>query len=170
MAGATAYLIREPRPEDVEGFAQLHVRVWRETYRGLMDDDALDDLDVERFRPMWYSVAQAYARGTVPDDGRAFVVALLDDEPAGFLMHGPSREADAPAPHQLWTLNVAPEHQGGGLAQRLVDERFGEGPAYLWVARGNARAIRFYERNGFVLDGHEGDEHDGLVELRMVRR
>lgn len=43
-------------------------------------------------------------------------------------------------------------------------------PAELWVAQDNARARRFYEKNGFV---HEGDgkvdaDLDGLIEARMV--
>lgn len=169
--GATAYLVREPVPEDVEGFARLHVRVWRETYRGLMADEVVDGLSVETFRPIWYSIARAYSTGAVLDDGRAMRVALLGEEPVGFVMVGPARDEDAPAPRQVWSLNVAPEHQGSGVAQRLLDEAFGDGPGYLWVARGNARAIRFYERNGFALDGTESqDQHDGVTELRMVRQ
>ncbi len=169
--GATAYLVRRPGPEDVEGFARLHVRVWRETYRGLMADEVVDGLSVDTFRPMWYSIARAHAEGAVVDDGRAMRVAVLGEEPVGFIMVGPARDEDAPAARQVWSLNVAPEHQGSGVAQRLLDETFGEGPGYLWVARGNARAIRFYERNGFELDGTESeDRHDGVTELRMVRR
>lgn len=169
-ADASAYLVREPRPEDVEGFASLHVRVWRETYRGIMDDEVVDALSVDDFRPRWYVLTKAYAEGTIPDDGRAVRVALLGDEPVGFLMVGPARDEDAPAPWQVYSLNVAPEHQGSGIAQRLVDEVLRPGPAYLWVARGNARAIRFYQRNGFVLDGTQtAEQHDGVVEARMVR-
>lgn len=168
--GATAYLVREPRPEDVEGFATLHVRVWQETYRGIMEDEAVDALSVDDFRPRWYAVTKAYAQGSVPQDGRAIRVALLDGEPAGFIMVGPGMDDDAPAPRQVWSLNVAPEHQGTGIAQRLLEETLGDGAAYLWVARGNARAVRFYERNGFALDGTESAlQHDGVVEARMVR-
>ena len=169
-ADASAYLVREPRPEDVEGFAGLHVRVWRETYRGVMDDETVEALSVDDFRPQWYVLTRAYAEGTIPGDGRAVRVALLGDEPAGFLMVGPARDQDAPAPWQVYSLNVAPEHQGSGIAQRLMDEVLRPGPAYLWVAGANARAIRFFERNGFVLDGTQTvGQHEGMVEARMVR-
>lgn len=167
---AADYEIREPGLDDVEGFAALHVRVWQETYRGIMDDEVVDALAVETFRPMWYAVANAYATGAVAADGRAVRVALLDGEPVGFVMVGPARDEQAPAPRQVWSLNVAPEHQGSGIAQRLLDEAFGPGPGYLWVAEGNERAIRFYDRNGFALDGAAAqDQHDGVTELRMVR-
>ncbi|WP_298748812.1 GNAT family N-acetyltransferase [uncultured Serinicoccus sp.] len=165
-----AWEIREPRLGDPEPFALLHARVWRETYRGIMADEVVDALEPEQFRPLWEQVAAAYAQGRVADDGRGFLVALVGGEPAGFCMHGPAREEDAPVPHQVWSLNVAPEHQGSGLAQELLLRTLGERSAYLWVARGNHRAVRFYERQGFALDGAENlDGHDGVVELRMVR-
>jgi hypothetical protein len=43
-------------------------------------------------------------------------------------------------------------------------------PAQLWVARGNPRAARFYERNGFVPDGATDDgSFGGIAALRLVR-
>lgn len=41
----------------------------------------------------------------------------------------------------------------------------------LWVLRGNERAIRFYERAGFTLDGEEKQVLIGTpnVELRMSK-
>ncbi|MBA2694595.1 MAG: GNAT family N-acetyltransferase, partial [Actinobacteria bacterium] len=88
----------------------------------------------------------------------------------GFICVGPARDEDAPTAYQLWAINLVPEHQGTGLAQRLMAEVLGDGPAYLWVATGNERAIRFYQRHGFAADGAEtADQHDGIVEIRMVR-
>ena len=166
----TAYTIRRPTLADARPFAELHAHVWRVTYRGLMDDRVVDGLSVEGFAPIWESIGLAYDEDRVPRDGRELWVATSGMEPAGFLMTGPPRDEDPPAPRQVWSLNVHPEHQGSGIAQRLMDEHLGPGPAYLWVAKGNARAIAFYERNGFVLDGAEAeDQHDGVVEQRMVR-
>lgn len=167
---ALAYLIRRPEPLDVEPFSALHAHVWRVTYRGLMEDRVVDGLTAEGFAPMWGAITTAYAEGTVLPDGREFWVAVLDRDAVGFMMYGQPRDEDPPAPRQLWSLNVHPDHQGSGIAQRLMDECFGEGPAYLWVAQGNERAIGFYRRNGFELDGTSSqDQHDGVTELRMVR-
>ena len=56
------------------------------------------------------------------------------------------------------------------LGQRLLDAALGDEPATLRVFRDNARARRFYARNGFVPDGYEGEEpHFGGVEIGMVR-
>ena len=37
--------VREARVEDAAQMAQVHVRCWQETYRGLMSDAVLDDPD-----------------------------------------------------------------------------------------------------------------------------
>lgn len=168
---ASAYTLRRPTRSDTVAFSTLHADVWRATYRGLMDDAVLDALEPSAFAATWMAVGSGYDEGTIPDDGRGFWVATLGEEPVGFVFFGPGRDEDPPVERQLHALNVHPDHHGTGVAQRLLDEGLGPGPAYLWVAEGNARAIRFYERNGFTLDGtRASDHHDGVVELRMVRR
>lgn len=167
MSAEPTYTVRRPTLADALPFADLHAHVWRHTYRGMMAD--VDSLSADTFAPMWEAVGTAYDEDRAPVDGREFWVALAGEEPAAFLMWGPARDEDAPAPRQVWSLNVHPDHQGTGVAQLLMD-RFGAGPAYLWVAKGNVRAIRFYERFGFALDGTESTgEHGGMVEQRMVR-
>lgn len=68
-------------------------------------------------------------------------------------------------------MYVLREHHGGGAGQALLDAALGAEPAQLWVAAANARAIRFYERNGFRADGTETVDPrlSDLRELRMVR-
>jgi GNAT superfamily N-acetyltransferase len=182
MARETAYLIRAPRPEDVEALGALHCRVWQEAYAGLMAEEAYAELTPERFARGWGR--RLVAVDGLPADeqepnllregrssrGEHVAVAEADGELVAFISVGPARDQDAPADTQLWAINVLAQHYGTGLAQDLMDRVLGDGPAYLWVAEGNDRAIRFYERNGFSLDGaRASDAHDGLVELRMVR-
>lgn len=47
-----------------------------------------------------------------------------------------------------------------------------DGPAELWVLEGNARALAFYARNGFVVDGERKPTgfDTGGDELHMVRQ
>lgn len=176
----SAYLIRPPGAGDVEALGALHCRVWQEAYVGLMDEAAFAELTPERFARSWERRLVA----AEPDGqtevllveghsarGERVAVAECADGLVGFISVGPARDDDGPTDTQLWAINVVAEHYGTGLAQRLVDEVLGDGPAYLWVAEGNDRAIRFYERNHFRLDGTSAtDRNDGLVELRMVRR
>lgn len=74
-------------------------------------------------------------------------------------------------PHELMALNVLAAHHGTGVAQQLMAATVGDRPAYLWVLRGNNRAITFYCKVGFELDGVSKDDvHLDCTDLRMVRR
>jgi putative acetyltransferase len=58
---------------------------------------------------------------------------------------------------------IAPEHWGHGLAQTLIDEAKRLSPAgiELHVNQDNARALRLYDRNGFVIAGEAVNKHSG---------
>ena len=60
-----------------------------------------------------------------------------------------------------------------GIGQKLFDAAVADGePVYLWVADDNPRAHRFYQRNGFALDGASHTEPflgETLTEVRFVR-
>ena len=60
-------------------------------------------------------------------------------------------------------LVVAPDHWGSPLATVLVDEAKRRSPdgVTLLVNTDNARAIRFYERNGFVHAGEDVNPTSG---------
>lgn len=66
-------------------------------------------------------------------------------------------------------LVVAPDHWGSKLAQALVDEakRLSPKSITLLVNDDNARAIRFYERNGFVHAGKDVNSTSGRPVLKM---
>jgi len=67
-------------------------------------------------------------------------------------------------------LVVAPEQWGSPLATALVDEakRLSPRGVTLLVNKDNARAIRFYERNGFVHAGEDVNPTSGRPVLRMA--
>ena len=66
-------------------------------------------------------------------------------------------------------LVVAPDHWGSELGNALVDEakRLSPDRITLLVNTDNARAIRFYERNGFVHAGEDVNPTSGRPVLRM---
>ncbi|WP_227007693.1 GNAT family N-acetyltransferase [Pseudarthrobacter sp. AB1] len=72
---------------------------------------------------------------------------------------------------ELWGLYLLKSHQSLGLGRRLLEAALGAGPASLWVAAGNGKAIGFYERLGFAPDGAENRVADweDLHEIRMIR-
>jgi putative acetyltransferase len=66
-------------------------------------------------------------------------------------------------------LVVAPDRWGSALADALIDEakRLSPDRIALLVNTDNSRAIRFYERNGFVHAGEDMNPTSGRPVLRM---
>ncbi|MDD1527856.1 GNAT family N-acetyltransferase [Bradyrhizobium sp. WBOS7] len=69
-------------------------------------------------------------------------------------------------------LVVDPAHWGSDAARLLVDEakRLSPSGVTLLVNKDNARAIRFYERNGFAHAGDDVNPTSGRPVLKMVWR
>jgi putative acetyltransferase len=67
-------------------------------------------------------------------------------------------------------LVVSPDHWGSDAARLLVDEakRLSPKGITLLVNKDNARAIRFYERNGFVRAGDDVNPTSGRPVLKMA--
>jgi ribosomal protein S18 acetylase RimI-like enzyme len=149
---------------DVDEVARVHVRVWQEAYAGLMPADYLASLDPVEFAAGWRS------RLLAPEPGVDTWVARDDQGVVGIATSGPSRDAEAPTPHELYAINVLARGHGSGVADGLLAEAVGDGAATLWVVDGNARAIAFYRRHGFADDGGRKPEPDtGALEIRMSR-
>lgn len=167
------YLVRRPTIDDAAEMGRLHVGVWRETYVGMMSEEALARLDPDSSAQRWARIAEAATDLTADGiNGPLTLVAVHRASSAlvGFATAGPSRNVSPPTPIQLWAINVLAGHHGSGVAGLLLSETLGDRPGYLWVVEQNARARAFYRRRGFVEDGTTVHDDDlGADEVRMVR-
>jgi GNAT superfamily N-acetyltransferase len=165
-ARSAGYVVRDARPADAAEIGRVHVQVWREAYAGLMPADYLAALDPQASAARW---AEMLAQ---PADGvRRLVGVASSGEVVAIAAAGPSRDDDAPTPWELWAINVLAAHHGSGIADLLMGQLVGVGPASLWVLRGNERATRFYARHGFQSDGAvKLHEETAMAEDRWVRR
>lgn len=164
---SAAYLIRPVEPADADELGRLHVRVWREAYAGLIDAGLLAALSPERSAARFRRAADSG-----DTDSFRFRVAqrVADGVLAGFVSAGAPRDDDPPAVIELTSLYVDAAHRGTGVARKLTASVLGESPAYLWVLEGNQRAIAFYVKLGFRLDGvSKWDLRHEATDLRMVR-
>lgn len=165
---ATDFEVVVPRLDDAEELASVHVQAWREAYGGLLPQRFYDDAERERRWLMWSGLLAG------ADAGHRILVARRGGRIVGFVMHGPAAEHLRHRPlrdEQLYALYVLSSSYGHGVGQALLDQALSGRPAQLWVAKDNARARRFYDKNGFTADGTEqvDPDLDGLVEIRMVR-
>ncbi|CCD97884.1 GNAT family N-acetyltransferase [Bradyrhizobium sp. STM 3809] len=90
------------------------------------------------------------------------IVAEANDTLAGFVTIDASGYLDQ--------LVVSPGHWGSPLATHLVDaaKQRSPGGITLLVNKDNARAIRFYKRNGFIDAGEDVNPTSGRPVLRMA--
>lgn len=164
------YEIGPLRPAEVEELAAAHRRIWQSTYATLLSAEALARLTPEAFVHPWTERAQLLAQDKPLPGGEQILIVRSGGSPVGFISVGDPRDDEPPAARQVWALNLLPEHHGTGLAQEMMRRGLGDREAYLWVARGNDRAVRFYRRQGFTTDGASQERRDGMTEIRMVRR
>jgi GNAT superfamily N-acetyltransferase len=158
--------VRPVRDVDAEALGRVHATCWHETYDHIISKAALERVSPKRLAELWTHWA---AQG--PDFRMS--AALVDGDIVGFAGSGPARDRDAPRGRELYFIYLLDAWHGTGIGQQLFDAAIAAGePAYLWVAEDNPRAHRFYERNGFVLDGATHTEPflgETLTEARFVR-
>ena len=168
-----AAVVRRAAVGDADAIGSVHVRAWQAAYRGLMPDEHLDGLSIERRRDGWRTGLAAGAT-----DRTVLVVEDPEDgHVCGFAVVGDARDEEPAAPEagELWAINLEPGAWGRGLAAPLLAgavDALGERGArelHLWVVEGNARARRFYEREGWAPDGAVKEDEFGGQAVREVR-
>ena len=140
--------LRPYRADDEDAAIALWLRTWQQTYPGI--DFAA--------RVAWWR--ERWRNELVPN--AAIIVAEHADTLIGFVTIDASGYLDQ--------LVAAPEHWGSALGKALVDEAKQRAPdgVTLLVNKDNARAIRFYERNGFVHAGEDVNPTSGRPVLKMA--
>ena len=132
--------------DEIRGKAYVHWKCWQVTYPGLVSREYLDKLTLEKVEGMAFSWRDN------------ILVAKDGDRVIGFVGYGHHGPED-PETGEVFALYVLPEYQGTGVGQRLMDAALDKLSACprlcLWAVKGNGRAIRFYEKNGFRLNGEE---------------
>ena len=142
------FQLRPYRPSDEDASIALWQETWQQAYPSI--DFAAR---VAWWRERWRSELVANA---------AIIVAEQENALVGFVTIDSKGYLDQ--------LVVSPDRWGSSLASALVDEakRLSPGGITLLVNNDNARAIRFYERNGFVRAGQDVNPISGRPVLRMA--
>jgi putative acetyltransferase len=139
--------LRPYRPEDEDAAIALWQRTWQQAYPSI--DFAA--------RLAWWR--ERWRGELVPN--AAIMVAEQAGELVGFVT--------IDAKNYLDQLVVAPDRWGSELGNMLVNEAKRQSPdrITLLVNTDNTRAIRFYERNGFVNAGGGVNPTSGKPVLKM---
>ena len=141
------FRLRRYRTEDEDAAIALWLATWQYAY---------PRIDFAARLPWW---RERWRGELVP---KATIIVAED---AGTLIGFVTIDASG----YLDQLVVAPDRWGSPLADTLVDEakRLSPERITLLVNKDNARAIRFYERNGFVHAGDDVNPTSGRPVLKM---
>ena len=140
-----SYSVRPAIARDAKAIAEIHVATWQAAYEGVMPDDYLKTMTVEKRLVYW--------REAIEFSDPQILVAIESDKVVGFVGFDRSRDPGTKSTvGEIWALYVTPAHwrQGAGLAlwdgarDGLKEE--GCTQVTLWVLLQNERALRFYEQ------------------------
>ncbi len=148
-------------PEEIEGKSLVHWQTWREAYDDLLPADFQETMTLEKCR----FFSQKYPENTL--------IAMDGKKVVGFISYGNYRDETIQA-GEIIALYVLKDYYGKGVSKQLMHAAFvalGQfSEIYLWVLKDNKRAIAFYQKMVFTIDGQEKILELGkpVKELRMV--
>jgi putative acetyltransferase len=147
---SSLFTLRPYRDSDEDAAIALWCETWSQAY---------PNIDFAARVPWW---RERWRSELVPN------AAIIVAEQAGVLVGFVTIDAKT----YLDQLVVAPQLWGTKLADALVDEakRLSPDSITLLVNEDNARAIRFYQRNGFVDAGKDVNPTSGRPVLKMEWR
>ncbi len=157
-------IIIKPMESDSEirGKAFVHWKSWQETYVGLVDQNFLDNLTLEKCTDIAFRWRDN------------ILVAKDNDNVVGFVGFGAYRDDTLPGAGEVFSLYILKEYYDKRIGYALMCaaiERLSEyRKTAVWVLESNHRAIKFYERVGFQFDGTKQEIKLGTAntEIRMV--
>lgn len=141
--GPTPARVRHMAAADAQAVASLVHASWVSTYGPLMGAEKAEIESAKKHQPETIAadLTRAHSESFVAEDADGAIVG-----------HAYAKVVNG----VLWLdrLHVAPSHHGSGLAAGLlhavIANYVGDSTISLEVLMGNTRAIRFYEREGFV--------------------
>ncbi|MYD92677.1 MAG: GNAT family N-acetyltransferase [Chloroflexi bacterium] len=169
MTRLRPWTVRPATLDDVEAFEAVRIATWKACFRGIVSDQFLDGLTLPPHRIQ-------RCRDAIRDVERSSVmVACAGDAIIGMGMAEPARDEDLTAgAGEIRALYVHPDWQDRGVGRALLASltaalgACGYRAAVLWTMRDLTPTRRFYEANGWALDGAE-DTHDWHGPVHLVR-
>ncbi len=141
-------VIRKATVEDASAIATVHVVAWKETYRGIVADEVLDNLSIQRRTEQWVNSLS----DEIHPYHRAFV-AEVNGQVVGFASFGAPQIKDSGFDGELFAIYILKATYKMGIGRMLVRSvvkglrELGRKSMLVWVLKDNP-ARGFYEKLG----------------------
>ena len=153
LAENTRFTIRKATKADAHDIATVLTLSWKSAYRGIMTDDFLDNLSVEKREERINSDFEQY-------EGKSFFfVPEYDGNIIGNLLLSECRDEDRTCAGEIISIYLLEEFWDKGYGRKMMEyaidifKGMGYKELVLWVTEKNDRAVRFYKKCNFTFDG-----------------
>lgn len=142
-------MIRIATINDAKQLAKVKVDTWKTTYKGMVPEEYLNNLDYEE-------IAGKFVRFFEENNQSKFIYIYIDDatqEVGGYVWFG-SPDEDFEYDSEIYALYVFDKYHKQGIGKQLINFAFGKfrdkgnKNLILWVIKDNLNARKFYEKMG----------------------
>lgn len=167
------YEIREATVDDAVAARRMHAESWLATYPN--DEYGITYEWVKEYTDQWFTPesvekSRRIVEDILTDPNHFYRIATDGDQVVGMV----NMQGNEDGTKELEAIYTSPETFGTGLGQQLMDQAIewtGGAATTLTVVTYNARAIRFYEKNGFeIIPGSEDTYKEKFPVIRMIRK
>lgn len=145
--------IRNATLEDAKAISSIGVASWQIAYRGIIPDEYLDSLSVER--------REKYTAKSLGTSTNRYIIAEADGQAVGMACFYPSYSEEAKDEWELEAIYLLPNYWGMGIGRELIQyalrymKEHKARVCKLWVLLDNHRARKFYEHMRLTYSGVE---------------
>nr|WP_315481540.1 GNAT family N-acetyltransferase [uncultured Undibacterium sp.] len=157
--------LRRATVADAEAIAAIRIEGWRTTYRGMIPDSYLNEMDMNENVLHWRTILQALP---VKEDSLCVYVAVSEDEIVGFVSAMKLSEPKLDKDGEINAIYIRPQWQRCGIGKRMLHkaarslQAMGCTSCVIWVIDGNSQARNFYEELGGEILIEQDFSWDGL--------
>jgi ribosomal protein S18 acetylase RimI-like enzyme len=174
---------RVTKDDDFAALGNIYAQSWKAAYRGIVAQEYLDSLSGARWESRLaasakYAQSVEHLESELDENRYDAYTVIVDGIYAGTSSICPARNKEMAGWGEIISIYLLPDYFGRGLGKPLIEAAIaglverGFHDIYLWVLEANARARRFYEKNGFSWNGDKalisiaGEE---LSEVRYIK-
>jgi ribosomal protein S18 acetylase RimI-like enzyme len=150
---------------DAQAIAAIRIEAWRTSYRELIPDSYLNDMDLDENIVQWRTILQALPS---KEDSLCVFVATSENEIIGFASAIKLAEPKHGKHAELTAIYMRPQWQRCGIGKRMLHkvaravQSMGSQSLLVWVIDGNSPARNFYEEMGGEILIEQDFSWDGL--------